>query len=149
MKYKLVIHGELMSSKNSKQIFKNRNTGNMFIAKSKQAMLSEKELMKELYESKQDWDKYIKPHIVFPQKINFKIYRKTHRRFDYTNIIQLLCDCMVKSEYIPDDSAKYLIPVFSEYEVDKLNPRVEINLVWILILINVNNLKQLFTNKNN
>ena len=71
--YKLVVFGELMSSKNSKQIFKNRKTGNMFIAKSKQAMFSEREIMAELVQSKPEWDQYIKPHLKFPQKIKFKI----------------------------------------------------------------------------
>lgn len=64
-----------------------------------------------------------------PLKISFKIYRKTHRRFDYINIIQGLCDEMVRAGWLEDDDADNLIPVFEPYEVDKNNPRVEITVL--------------------
>ena len=62
----------------------------------------------------------------YPVRIRFLIYRKTHRRFDFINIIQNLCDCLVKERIIPDDDAKHLIPVFEPYKVDGANPRTEL-----------------------
>ena len=64
-----------------------------------------------------------------PLKLEIKIYRRTHQRFDYTNICQNLFDCMVKGRLLPDDSADQLLPVFAPYEVDSLMPRVEIRLL--------------------
>ena len=61
-----------------------------------------------------------------PLKVVFKIYRKTHRKFDYVNIIQGLQDLMVKCGWLPDDNADEIIPVFQPYDVDKNDPRVEI-----------------------
>jgi len=65
----------------------------------------------------------------YPLRVSFKIYRETKRRFDYTNIIQGLLDAMVKADYLPDDSAEFIIPVFEKYEVDKNNPRTIISIV--------------------
>lgn len=67
----------------------------------------------------------------FPVSINFMIYRRTNGVFDYINIVQNLCDCMVKEGLLPDDSAKYLIPVFDPkgYQVDKANPRTEVTIL--------------------
>lgn len=62
----------------------------------------------------------------FPVRLRVQIYRKSDRVFDYVNIVQNLFDCIVKEELLPDDSAKYLIPVFEPYKVDKNNPRTEI-----------------------
>ena len=61
---------------------------------------------------------------VWPIKLRIKIYRKTKREFDYNNIIQGLQDMLVEAGYLPDDSAKYLIPYFEPFEVDPKNPRV-------------------------
>ena len=64
----------------------------------------------------------------YPVRIKFMIYRRTHRVFDYINIIQNLCDCIVKEGLLPDDSMKYLIPVFEQYRVDVANPRTELTI---------------------
>ena len=65
----------------------------------------------------------------FPVRIKFMIYRKSHRRTDFINIIQNLCDCLVKEGLLPDDDMRHLIPVFEEYRVDKDNPRTEITIL--------------------
>jgi Holliday junction resolvase RusA-like endonuclease len=86
--------------------------------------------MIELNKNKKKWGRMNKLFAYpFPLVVSFKIYRKTHRRFDYCNIIQLLCDCMVKAGYFPDDDAKHFIPYFFPYEKDKENPRVEIDIL--------------------
>lgn len=66
---------------------------------------------------------------VLPLKIQFKIYRRTHGRFDYVNIVQGLLDAMVRADLIPDDDAKHIIPVFVPYEKDENNPRTEVTIL--------------------
>lgn len=119
----LVINTELYSSKNSRQIFKSGNK--TFISKSNVAKRQEKDLCQllPLYRNKflsmlEGKEK--------PYRVHFKIYRRTKGRFDYINIIQNLCDCMVKSGLLEDDDANNLLPIFEQYEVDPNNPRVEI-----------------------
>ena len=123
MEDKITIYGELYSSKNSKRIvrFGNRPA----LIPSKQYMASVKPIEQQLVLNKCKWLRMI-DGLSKPIKIVFKIYRKTHRKFDYVNIIQGIQDLMVKCLWFPDDNADELIPVFEEYEVDKNNPRVEI-----------------------
>ncbi len=73
--------------------------------------------------NKAKWAQIIKENN-FPIHLNIKIYRKTKREFDYNNIVQGLQDMLVEAGWVDDDSAKYLVPYFEEYEVDKKNPRV-------------------------
>lgn len=122
---KITLPVELYSSKNSKQILVNRKTNKPFVAKSKASQKAEKELLQilPLYRNIFLDMIYCKNK---PYKIHFKIYRRTLIRFDYVNIIQCLLDCMVKSNWLEDDNANELIPVFEPYEKDAKNPRVEI-----------------------
>ena len=62
----------------------------------------------------------------WPVYLHVDIYRKTDRRYDYTNITQLLFDCMVKAGYLPDDDWNHVIPVFYPHKKDKDNPRVNV-----------------------
>ena len=114
---------ELYSSKNSKQVFKNKRTQKHFIGKSEKSIESQKDLLKILPLYRRQFIKMLKGKEK-PYHISFKIYRKTKGRFDYVNIIQLLLDCMVKDNWLDDDNANEIIPVFEPYEVDKKNPRV-------------------------
>lgn len=119
---KVVILGDLRSSKNSKQIVKIK--GRPSLIKSKAARDNEKEIMRQLQtmRNKQAWGKPEQ----FPIYVHFAMARSTHRIFDYVNISQLVLDCMTKCEYFPDDSMKYVIPVFHHYYKDKENPRTYI-----------------------
>ena len=121
----ITIYGELYSSKNSKRIVKFGNK--MALISSKQYMASVKPIEQQLALNRSNWLRMING-LPRPLKIVFKIYRKTHRRFDYVNIIQGLQDLMVKCGWLEDDNADILLPVFLEYEVDKNNPRVEISI---------------------
>ena len=114
---------ELYSSKNSKQVFKNKRTQKHFIGKSEKSIESQKDLLKILPLYRRQFIKMLKGKEK-PYHISFKIYRKTKGRFDYVNIIQLLLDCMVKDNWLDDDNANEIIPVFEPYEVDNKNPRV-------------------------
>lgn len=51
-----------------------------------------------------------------PIKIGLYFYRDSKRRFDYINIAQILFDMMQDYEWIEDDCASVVIPVFLGYE---------------------------------
>lgn len=123
-----IIYGELYSSKNSRQIFLNKYTGRRYVSKSDIAKADEKDLCDKLSQIKQSFVSIAKTKLK-PLKIKFKIYRKTKRRFDYINIIQNLCDCMVKMGLLADDNANELLPIFEQYSVDAIKPRVEMEIL--------------------
>lgn len=122
----ITIYGELYSSKNSRVgiIVGGRNV----VIKSKKAQGQEKDFQYQLSAVRRQFLKLIKGRIQ-PLRIEFKIYRRTHGRFDYINIVQGLLDAMVRAELIPDDDAKHIIPVFVPYEKDEKTPRTEITIL--------------------
>lgn len=124
----ITLYGELYSSKNSRQVVNMR--GRTLVLKSKQCQRGEKEFAPQMEELRDAFISECESQLENrkPLKIAFKIYRKTRRRFDYVNIIQSLLDLMVKHNWIIDDNADEILPVFREYEVDKDNPRVEISI---------------------
>jgi Holliday junction resolvase RusA-like endonuclease len=124
----ITLYGELYSSKNSRQVVNMR--GRTLVLKSKQCQRGEKEFAPQMEELRDAFISECESQLENrkPLKIAFKIYRKTRRRFDYVNIIQSLLDLMVKHNWIIDDNADEILPVFREYEVDKYNPRVEISI---------------------
>lgn len=122
----ITIFGELYSSKNSKRIVHFGNKPALIASKA--YMSSIKPIEQQLVLNRYKWLKEIENRPK-PLKIVFKIYRKTHRRFDYVNIIQGLQDLMVKCGWLLDDNADEIIPFFEPYEVDKHNPRVEISII--------------------
>lgn len=122
----IAIYGELYSSKNSKRIVKFGDRPALIA--SKQYLQSIKPIEQQLVLNRYKWLAEVKD-VPKPLKICFKIYRKTHRRFDYLNVIQGLCDLMVKCRWIEDDNADEIIPVFLPYKVDKCNPRVEVSVI--------------------
>lgn len=122
------IKGEIHSSKNSKRIFTNRRTGKPFITKSAASKRDETEIVAQLLEQLHVWRAATSglPH---PMCVGFAFRRKTKARFDYINIAQGICDAMVEANYLPDDSAEYLIPVFMPYVVDKHNPGCTLTII--------------------
>ncbi len=122
---KIIITGDLRSSKNSRRLVYIK--GKPRFNKSHVSQRQFEEICWELKAQRSKWKEMISGRTV-PLRVCFKMYRSTRQPFDYTNIIQNLCDAMVRMEYLTDDSANYLLPVFEPYEVDKDNPRTE---VWI------------------
>lgn len=122
----IVIFGELYSSKNSKRIV--RFGDKMALISSKAYLSSVKPIEQQLVLNRYKWLKEIE-NVPKPLKIAFKIYRRTHRRADYTNLLQGLADLMVKCGWLIDDNMDEFLPVFIPYEVDKNNPRVEISII--------------------
>ena len=119
----ITIYGELYSTKNSKRILR---AGNRFIlAKSAVSKAQDKQIEQQLVIYRKKWESLCAGK-KYPLKITFNIYRKTKRRFDYINIIQGLCDCMVRCGWLLDDDADHIIPCFEPYEVDSKNPRCEL-----------------------
>jgi Holliday junction resolvase RusA-like endonuclease len=137
------IDGELYSSKNSRQIFLNKYTGRRYVVKSEAARTDEIELCNKLSNIRERFIDEVK-YCGKPLQIQFMIYRQTRRKFDYINIIQNLCDCMVKADLIPDDNADELLPFFLPYKIDRDHPRVELT-----ILNKPVNLFKNFTGANN
>ena len=122
----ITIYGELYSSKNSRQIVK--ACGRFMLLPSKAYREHKKPIEQQLVLNRGKWLNEIKDASM-PLKISFKIYRQTHRRFDYVNVVQGILDCMTECGWILDDNADVILPVFEQYEVDPKNPRVEIKLL--------------------
>ena len=122
----ITIEGELYSKKNSKQIVRRGNRA--MIISSNQVLKQEKPLKYQLLQKKTEWLKIIE-NKKFPLHIQFEIYRKTHGRFDYINIVQQLLDCMQNTGWLPDDNMNYVIPYFLPYKKDKDKPRIIINIL--------------------
>lgn len=122
---KIILPIELYSSKNSRQIFRTKS-GRTIIAKSNASKQNERDLCFLLNIYRKEWERLCTGK-KYPFKVHLFIYRKTKRRFDYVNLSQNLFDCMQMAEWLPDDDADHLIPVFDGYSVNKDNPRVEIS----------------------
>ena len=111
----IFIPSNVASSKNSKNIFKNKHTGKMFISSSD--LTKEYILRTELH-----WvlnrPKFLKliSGMDKPLHIEFQFVRASKRRFDFVNLLQLPLDCMVKYEWIDDDDTTNIVPV--------INPKV-------------------------
>lgn len=125
----IVFSGELYSSKNSRRIFIQNNRP--ICIKSKASHAQEGDFEYQLGLQYQTWQKMLasakKPY--YPLKIKFDIYRKGKRHFDYLNIVQGLCDGLVKAGYLEDDSADHIIPHFEPYKLDRVNPRTLIHIM--------------------
>jgi len=64
-----------------------------------------------------------------PIKVSFTFVRNSKHKFDYVNPLQTVLDLMVKYEWLEDDNADVIIPVFEVYKYDKENPGVEIRVL--------------------
>lgn len=124
----IFIKGNVPSSKNSKQIFKNKKTGKTFITSSKtvKAYLSNFEYQYDIFAKEFKEQLKLKPK---PYKIGFYFIRDSKRKFDYININQIVQDLMVQHGWLLDDNCEELIPVFLGYEVDRNNPGVRIEVL--------------------
>jgi len=125
MRRKIVIDGEVHSSKNSRRIMRNRKTGLPFVAKSESAKADESSFAWQLAGQAETWQAMIRDQ-EYPVTIVFEFRRATHRRFDYVNLAQGVLDAMVKAGYLPDDDAKHVIPAFVPYVVAKDNPGCDV-----------------------
>jgi hypothetical protein len=116
----IFIQGNVPSSKNSK-----RWTGKMLI-NSKTVMKYIKETKSQYEENRINFQEMI-AGLEFPVVVSFKFIRGSKHKFDYINPAQTVQDLMVKNGWIEDDNCDFMIPTFVEYEYNKENPGVEIN----------------------
>lgn len=116
----IFITGNTPSSKNSKVW-----TGK-FLVWSKTAQRYKKE-------TKQQWengrDVFKKDIHEYPIKVTFEFIRGSKHKFDYVNPLQTVLDLMVEYQWIEDDNADIIIPIFKKYSYNKEKPGV-----WITIL---------------
>jgi hypothetical protein len=121
----IFIPGNVPSSKNGR-----RWTGRYFIV-SKQTATYYKTSKKFWIEHKKDFLKLVKQKSTKgkPYRVTFKFVRKSKHKFDYINPAQTIQDEMTKYGWITDDNADEIVPIFLEYEYDKENPGVYINVL--------------------
>ena len=122
----IFIPGNVPSSKNGR-----RWTGRYFIV-SKQTARYYKNSKKDWVENKKEFLKLLKgkdSQNKKPYRISFKFIRKSRHKFDYINPAQTVQDQMVKFGWISDDNAQEILPIFLEFEYDKDNPGVYINVL--------------------
>jgi len=123
----IVIHGEVHSSKNSKQIWRRKDTGQPFITKSTRSKQDEAAFAKQLDSQLPEW-KRMTAGKSYPLVVCFHFRRRTRAKFDYLNIAQGIADAMQAAGYFPDDSMAYIIPDFDAwpYEVCPDDPGCDI-----------------------
>lgn len=122
MSKKFFIPGNVPSSKNGR-----RWTGKYFIA-SKTVTKYRKQTAKYYEDLAEDFRKELAKHKL-PVHVKFTFTRGTRHKFDYINPAQTVQDDMVKHNWIDDDNADNIIPVFGEYKYDKKNPGVIIEIL--------------------
>ncbi len=123
LNFELFIPGNVPSSKNSK-IW----TGKHLVwSKSAQRYVKDtKEYWKEFSKTfKNEYNKYVSLQNL-PMIVSFRFVRGTKHKFDYVNPLQTVLDLMVKYDWMPDDNADIILPVFESYEYNKENPGVYI-----------------------
>lgn len=59
-----------------------------------------------------------------PYRIAFQFIRGRKGRFDYSNLVEGVQDSMTKADWILDDEADVMLPVFIPYVIDRENPGV-------------------------
>jgi len=121
-KNKWFIPGNVPSSKNGR-----RWTGKYFIA-SKATMNYRKNTKEYFLKYAPEFQKELKKYKL-PVKIAFTFIRGSRHKFDYINPAQTVQDDMTTYKWIEDDNAENMLPVFVQYEYDKENPGVIIELL--------------------
>jgi len=118
----IFIKGNVPSSKNSKVW-----TGK-FLVWSKTAQKYRKESKQQWMDGRDEFKKACegldKPYI-----ISFTFIRGSKHKFDYVNPLQTVLDIMVEMEWLDDDNADEVLPVFEMYLYDKENPGVSIEVL--------------------
>lgn len=115
------IPGNVPSSKNSRVW-----TGKFFVVSkaTTQWRKSTKKWWEELAYSFKDVVKDLPKPIV----VKFTFIRGTKHKFDYVNPLQTILDEMTHNNWIPDDNADEILPVFGTYQYSKSNPGVLIEI---------------------
>jgi hypothetical protein len=118
----IFIPGNVPSSKNSRVW-----TGKFFVVsktttKWRKSTASDWELNRLAFTQKAD-------QLPKPITVKFTFIRGTKHKFDYVNPLQTVLDEMVHKQWIIDDNADEILPVFGTYSYDKENPGVKIEIL--------------------
>lgn len=119
---KWFIPGNVPSSKNGR-----RWTGKYFIA-SKTVVNYRKDTKQYYQKYATEFQKELKKYKL-PVKVGFTFIRGTRHKFDYINPAQTVQDDMVSYGWLEDDNAENILPVFYQYEYNKSNPGVYIEIL--------------------
>ncbi len=105
----IFLKGQCPSSKNSKQLFKNKKTGKTFITSSNlcKEYIKETEIHYKLFASK--FHELVRGKEK-PYKIEFTFIRDSHRKSDFHNLVQLPLDLMQHYGWIEDDNMDEILP---------------------------------------
>ncbi len=109
----IYIPGEVISSKNSKRAFGTKNRDGKvkaWVTRSEASLDYEKETEKRYQSARLDFQELIK-NFNPPYLIQFKFYRSTFTDFDFANMVQVVQDMMVKSDWIEDDNCRVMLPI--------------------------------------
>lgn len=85
--------------------------------------------------TKEYWEKYRDQfaHLVntnpMPIFVHLTFVRKGGALFDYVGPTETIMDEMVKYQWINDDNAYQIVPIFGKFRIDKDNPGVEIRIL--------------------
>lgn len=118
-----MITGDPVSKKNHRPIWRNRRTGVPMLGKSRVLSSTETAAMWEIV--KQRGGSF--DPISSPVAVRFLFYRKTKRRCDLSNLIELPQDALVKAGILQDDSLVHSYDG-SRKLYDPKNPRTEITI---------------------
>ena len=121
------IKGNVPSSKNSR--ITSRLTGRSFPSKNTQKYIKESEA--DFLNKKQQFLDMLKDKKQ-PYMIEFHFVRKSKHKWDFHNMVQVLCDLFQKHEYLIDDNTDVMFPIPLElndkfYSYDKEKPGVWIS----------------------
>ncbi len=116
----IFIPGNVPSLKNSKQLFKNKYTGKMFITSSAlcKKYVTNSEIHWRIFQS--SFFKLIEGKQK-PYKLQLFFIRDKHKSFDFGNISQIVLDCMTGNAYFPKSKDKELKKKFAWIEDDDAN----------------------------
>lgn len=118
---KLIIYGNPVTKKNSNRIVSTKN-GRKRIIPSKAYIDYEKMFCSQIH-------KEFKLMIDYPVNVKSVYYRATRHKVDLNNLHSALHDCLVKAGVLEDDNYKIIASTDgSRVEIDKENPRVEIEI---------------------
>lgn len=124
----IFLHGNTPSSKNSRQ---RTRAGFFVVSKTVQKYLKEHEAQWKIVPNE---FKNVLEEKSYPIVVGFHFVRGSRHRWDFTNIVQICADLMVKYGWIPDDSMEYFIPQVlfinnEHYSYNKERPGVYIEII--------------------
>ena len=131
----IFIPGNVPSLKNSKIIIGIGKPCQCCKRKPNRVLISSKSVRQWQKDTAKYWEKYRQEFLDMlavseaPHRIAFKFVRKTRHRFDYTNAADTIQDEMVHQNWLEDDNATIIRPVFRKFKYDKYKPGVFIDVI--------------------